>query len=243
MAFSTKNATICLLIVMFLLGVYHTSTVCPRGQKEYFENGGGGGDSANGDSAAAADIAAGCPNMLIRRGASMVLVDTRDPTSKPVSFGSMNDYMAYLENQQKQSNEKNCPVLFLQEESNAQGEQVFRIRPTIDGTLNGLPATTTYVPGVVLSQLGNPSPPSPSPPQASPLPEGEHYSAFDPHGQSIGEFTALDAIHIQGEQQYMSPNAMDPNWGGNKYTESLVESGAYAGNYVSKVTLPKLAVA
>jgi len=30
-----------------------------------------------------------------------------------------------------------------------------------------------------------------------------------------------------------SPNAMDDNWGGERYTENLIQAGVYEGNNVS----------
>ena len=76
------------------------------------------------------DDVPGCPNVLIRRGNLLLLIDTHSPpqTGKnPVIFKSLDEYKYYVKLQRDAGN-KSCPILFLQEESNAQGEDVYRVR-------------------------------------------------------------------------------------------------------------------
>lgn len=179
-----------------------------------------------------------CPDMLVRRGNVMMLYHSTNPNIPPKSFHSVQEYVSYLESMK----DKKCPVLFLQEEIDAQGQQVFRVRPTLDGTLNGLPQSTTLVPGSVVNMIY--PPPTPSsvinsnrfivPTAQDDGVHGSTYQEYDPHGQHVGQFTKLDAMHVAEEQQYVSANPMDPNWGGIAYTSSRVDSGAYADRYVYK---------
>ena len=70
----------------------------------------------------------------------------------------------------------------------------------------------------------------------------DQYAGFDAHGQHIGEFTELDAIHTSTEiNQRISDNPMDSNWGGVQYSREAVESGKYDDRIVGKPTMvPKV---
>jgi len=57
--------------------------------------------------------------------------------------------------------------------------------------------------------------------------------AFDQTSFYQGTTTPLDQMDQEQENMLYSPNPMDDNWGGQKYTQSLVDSGYYAGNEVS----------
>ena len=73
-----------------------------------------------------------CPTLLIKRGGKYMLFNKNMPEEvgeNPVFFESLDQYKDYIETQRKLYNQ-NCPVLFLQEESNAQGENVYKMRKT-----------------------------------------------------------------------------------------------------------------
>ena len=72
-----------------------------------------------------------CPDMLIQKGAVLALYNTKQPIvegQNPIQFSSLDDYIQYLEIQRKSG--INCPVLYLQQENNAQGQDVYRMRPS-----------------------------------------------------------------------------------------------------------------
>jgi len=72
-----------------------------------------------------------CPNVLIRRGNILLLINTHRPPedgTNPIIFNHLDDYIHYVKIQHE-TNNNYCPVLFLQEESNAQGQNVYRVRP------------------------------------------------------------------------------------------------------------------
>lgn len=78
-----------------------------------------------------ADDVPGCPNVLIKKGNLLLLIDTHSPpqTGKnPIIFKHLDEYIYYAK-MQRESGKNSCPILFLQEESNAQGEDVYRVRP------------------------------------------------------------------------------------------------------------------
>jgi hypothetical protein len=200
--------------------------------------------------------------MLVKRGDIMMLYHSEDKSIPPISFYSMEDYVQYLENQKKQprlttsaadeEEEEPCPILFLQQESNAQGEDVYRIRPTLDTTMNGLPQTVMNTPPhpEASTTQGSESPPPYIYPRwndtdasggssglAALGPDG--YGAYDPHGQYIGRYTEMDSIHDMGKTMSLSANPMDPNWGGIEYTKAQIAAGVYDGNAVFRPVFMK----
>jgi hypothetical protein len=58
------------------------------------------------------------------------------------------------------------------------------------------------------------------------------YPSYDDSSYYVGTTTPLDEMDIKTEQLPESPNALDPNWGGAEYTDSLVKAGYYKGNEV-----------
>jgi hypothetical protein len=61
------------------------------------------------------------------------------------------------------------------------------------------------------------------------------YPSFDSHDQGIGLETPLDKMFNENNNN-VSPNPMDHNWGGSQYTQSLIDKGVYADNEVTKAT-------
>jgi hypothetical protein len=58
------------------------------------------------------------------------------------------------------------------------------------------------------------------------------YPSYDPSPFYIGRTTPLDMMNYIQESQPVSPDAMDPNWGGKAYTQKLVNDGYYQANQV-----------
>jgi hypothetical protein len=183
-----------------------------------------------------------CPDMLIKRGETIVLYNSKHLQLPTITFKSMDEYSAYLEKQRERG--LRCPVLYLQEEVNTQGETVYRIRPTMDGTENGLPASTTFVPGSLLMAGDVPKatnslagativPFVDSSRDNKPYNSGGYYP-FDPMGLHVGQTTEVDKIHYVGEKNHISDNPMDANWGGPEFSKAIVQSGAYDENIVTR---------
>lgn len=78
-----------------------------------------------------------CPTLLIKRGNKVMLFNKNmpeTPGSNPIFFDSLEQYIQYVKKQRELYNQT-CPVLFLQEEISAQGENVYKMRK-LDGTEN-----------------------------------------------------------------------------------------------------------
>jgi hypothetical protein len=168
-----------------------------------------------------------CPDMLIKSGNSLLLYNSRlpqQPGVNPFPFYNLDEYINYLDGQRKKG--IHCPVLFLQEENNTQGQTVFRVRPDVFQQQGGL---------AIQNSIVNPQKPMTQPPikisDASrdnvPWNQNQH-AGFDPTGQFVGRYTTLDALHDSTYKgQSLSENPMDENWGGVLYTKQAVDSGKY----------------
>jgi len=176
-----------------------------------------------------------CPNLLVHSGSSILLYNTNLPNNEtnPIPFYNLDEYANYMEIQQKKG--IHCPVLFLQQESNAQGDDVYRLRPDIfnpqSGSLQYIPSSQEHPKVVPVIDAS----------RESRVYNKNNYSGFDPYGLHVGQYSVLDKIHDSTEAVPMSDNPMDSNWGGVVYTQQKVDSGIYADNEVIKpnYTQPK----
>ena len=91
------------LTMTFLIGMY--VTVFWEFNLESIEN---QNDSKNNEKEVSS-----CPNLLVQKGASLLLHDTSKPTgdNNPIPFFNLDEYIQYLEVQKREG--KECPVLYL----------------------------------------------------------------------------------------------------------------------------------
>jgi hypothetical protein len=204
-----------------------------------------------------------CPDLLVKNGNVLLLYNTKKPIGNgdnPIPFANLDEYIQYLEKQREKGIQ--CPILFLQGENNAQGEYVYRIRPSPFDLQGGLPPMTEPVyPNDTTSQAINDYysnvgllAPAPMPQQIQQKDvvqvmdasresnyNTNQYAGFDPQGLYVGRYTNIDKIHDStvggGGAPALSDNPMDPNWAGVEYTNQSVLSGKYADN---NVTIPRL---
>jgi hypothetical protein len=198
------NLTI-IIIIIFILGLYFTLTQSSKSVLEAFQ-----GNQ--------------CPNVLIQKGKKLYLKNenlAEIPGVNPLVFDNLEEYVEYLKWQRK--NKVNCPVLFLQESYDTQGNQVYQIRPdplNLEGGLNSqLPLGTNPADSSKLIDAGRNDPPY----------NKNSFPAYDPMNLYQGEFTPLDKMYHETKNK-KSGNAMDPKWGGISYTNELVNSGYYEPN-------------
>lgn len=168
-----------------------------------------------------------CPNLLIQKGAKFFLYNsniTQVPGVNPIEFNNLEEYTEFLEWQRGAG--IRCPVLYVQNTYDAQGNPVYKVRPSVSELQGGLPPTT----------------PVPLPLRFTPLVDATRadapynqngYPAFDQSSYYVGSLTPLDMIKHSEHNMLYSDNPMDPNWGGKEYTQALVDSGYYKDNEVS----------
>lgn len=179
------------------------------------------------------EYGANCPDLLIRQGNDLLLYNSRIPVVKdmnPLRFSNLDEYIDFTRSERQKGN--SCPVLFLQHETDIQGKDVYRVRPTPFDLQPGLPTQSA------VQMARNPAPLIDSSTDNPPYNAGQH-AGFDPLGLSIGVYTKLDQLHLSTENQdgALSDNPMDPNWGGVLYTQSKIQSGKYDENMVYKPNL------
>ena len=115
-----------------------------------------------------------------------------------------------------------CPILFLQFSYDAQGNAVYKMRPSPVDLQGGLSPNVPYSPApAALVQMMDAS-------RDNPPFNNEMYSGFDPLNFNMGDYTTQDA-EFRAKELTMkySDNPMDSNWGGKQFSESVVASGAY----------------
>lgn len=222
-----------LFIVVFLIGLYFYAKGADPKYSEGLTNNTSSGPR--------------CPNLLIQKGSRFYLYNSKlaqVPGVNPIEFDNLEDYTEFLDWQRSQN--IRCPVLYLQETYDAQGNRIYKTRPSVSEPQAGLPPSTAAPIGIAsqiqpineppLEQVGDEAYPNPTllvdatrndPPY--------NYNSYPAHDQTdyyIGTTTPLDEMNTVQEKASVSPNPMDPNWGGPEYTQKLVDSGYYADNEV-----------
>jgi hypothetical protein len=282
------STTILLTIILFLAGLYFYikhNYIIQESTYEGMEN--------NNNNTNIKTNGKGCPDILVQEGSKFYLYNSKVvkvPGVNPVVFNNLEDYVEFIEWQRSQN--INCPVLFLQQTLDAQGNSVYKIRPSPTNLQGGLPPNTTIsnnatnpmittpfnstnssavnfnngamgtgntnvtpnnYSGVPLTSVssvptvgdipaisidGIPLPKLPNPTLLIDATQSDRpyninsYPSYDPSPFYIGATTPLDMMNYKQESQKVSPDAMDPNWGGQSYTQKLVNDGYYQDNQV-----------
>jgi hypothetical protein len=165
-----------------------------------------------------------CPNILIQHGSEIFLYNSKVekvPGVNPIRFKSLDDYSEFMD--WLQGRGIRCPILFLQFSYDAQGQAVYKMRPSPTDLQGGLSPNVPYSPApAALVQMMDAS-------RDNPPFNNQMYDGFDPLNFNMGDYTPQDAAFREKElTMKYSDNPMDANWGGIRYSESAVASGAYA---------------
>jgi hypothetical protein len=193
-----------------------------------------------------------CPNLLIQKGSRFYLYNSKlaeVPGVNPIEFDNLEDYTEFLDWQRSQN--IRCPVLYLQETYDAQGNKVYKSRPSVSEPQAGLPPSAASPIGIAsqvppfmetsLEPVGDQAYPNPTllvdATRNDPPYNQQSYPAHDQTSYYIGTTTPLDKMDIDQENAPISPNPMDPNWGGAAYTQGLVDKGYYKDDEV-KIYIP-----
>ena len=223
-----------LFILVFLIGLYFYAKCSDPNYLEGLKNNENNNNSVR------------CPNLLIQKGSRFYLYNSKVakvPGVNPIEFENLEDYTEFLDWQRSQN--IRCPVLYLQETYDAQGNPVYKIRPSVSEPQAGLPPSIASSTGDIISEstLGNPNAlayPNPTllvdSTRNDPPYNKNSYPAYDESSYYIGTTTPLDTMDMAQEKSNVSPNPMDTNWGGSEYTENLVDKGYYKDNEVQIYT-------
>jgi hypothetical protein len=211
----TKKIVLVIIIVVFFMGLYFYLT-----QNNVLEGFGGEGFSQK-----------QCPDILIQSGAKFYLYNSKlakVPGVNPVEFDNLEDYTEFLDWQKSQG--IRCPVLYLQQTNDAQGQNVYKVRPSVFDLQGGLPPSILLPPNpTLLVDATRDDKPY----------NTQSFPAFDSTSYYVGTTTPLDTmnntvktVNANGNVTAYSPDPMDPNWGGNEFTQNLIDQGYYKGNEV-----------
>ena len=151
------------------------------------------------------NIKKSCPDILLQKDKEIYLFNSNKakiPGVNPIKFNNLNEYIEFLNWERSQN--INCPVLYLEQTFNAQGDIVYKQK--------NLNQDSNF--SLLLNATRN------NPPYNKNL-----YPGFDPDNQYIGEVTPLDKMYHSSKA--ISANPMDTNWGGAKYTLSKIKDGDY----------------
>ena len=168
-----------------------------------------------------------CPNLLIQKGTKYYLYNSniaQVPGVNPIEFNNLEEYTEFLEWQRGAG--IRCPVLYVQNSYDAQGERVYKVRPSVTELEGGLPPTTSVPLPLKFTPLVDATR------NDAPYNQGS-YPAFDQSSYYVGSITPLDQIKNSNYNMLYSDNPMDPNWGGPEYTQALTDAGYYKANEVS----------
>jgi hypothetical protein len=203
------------ILAMFIIGLLFTMTYTSKNVHEAFEGRSNGSNGNNGNKKR-------CPNILIQKGSKLYLHNSRlanVPGVNPLKFNNLEEYVEFTDWQRGQG--IRCPILYLQHSFDAQGKPVYKIRPSPLNLQGGLPPVASS--GISASNANaNFIDDADKPPM-----NAGSYPAFDPMEPNAGSANG-QTRKLKG----LSANPMDPNWGGDAYTQAQIDAGKYAGDEV-----------
>ena len=167
-------------------------------------------------------FSSGCPNLLIKKDCAYYLQNTANPAASPIKFNALDDYVKFVEWQRSQG--ISCPVLYLQQTADAQGSTSYRMLPDPRNPNGGLSAEQfPTMEGELRRNLTDAS-------RLSNIFNRGLYPGYDPTNQDVGVETPLDKIFTSSGP--VSDNPIDTNWGGDDYSQAVINTGKYADNAV-----------
>lgn len=197
--------TYSVVIILFILFMYYYIVNRKTSMIEQFQN-----------------INSNCPNVLIEKDGKFYLLNSKKqeiPGVNPIVFENLEDYIEFLEWQRHMG--ILCPVLYLQKTNNTQGENELKIRPNVLEKQGGLPSVNLT--NNLLVDASHDDKPY----------NKNSYPGFDPSSYYIGKTTPLDEMNINDKSLLISSDSMNDNWGGNLFTQKLIDKGYYKGNEVN----------
>ena len=206
------KVTMTFVILVFLSGLYfYVKYNCPK--NEGFEN----------------LTKPKCPDLIVQKGSRYYLYNTNlaeIPGVNPIVFDNLDDYTQFIKWQRSVGIK--CPVLYLQYTYDAQGEKVYKIRPSVTEPQYGLPSTLPLKKGdqvqkvsLLVDATRNDNPYNTN-----------SYPSYDQENQDIGKYTPLDEMNNYEENDLASDNAINTNWD-PVLAQKHIDEGYYKGSEVN----------
>jgi hypothetical protein len=174
-----------------------------------------------------------CPNMLMEKDGGYYLYNSKlaiVPGVNPIRFNSLEEYSEFIEWQNSQN--INCPVLYLQYTTDAQNNELIQVKPSIFENQGGLPSITRDILNKESKEFIESNKILDASRDNNKKYNTNMMAGIDIQNQDIGSETALDKMFYQKGE--VSVNPMDPKWGGKKYTQTAIDNGDFEGSYVHK---------
>lgn len=172
-----------------------------------------------------------CPNLLIQLGSKFYLYNSnleKVPGVNPIEFNNLEDYTDFLRWQNSVGIK--CPVLYVQNTYDAQGNRVYKVRPSVLDLKGGLPPSTTSTSSTTAQTNTNLINSNVSPQKVISISQGGG-EIIDFSKQNIPYPNSLAPIQIP-EFKTLDDDPMNINWGGEQHTEKSIAQGKYAGSEV-----------
>lgn len=172
-----------------------------------------------------------CPNILLQKGIRYYLYNSKlatVPGVNPIEFQNLEDYTEFMTWQRSQG--IRCPVLFLQYTYDAQGDPIYKGRPSPTDLQGGLPpapsttSSTSYL-------LGQPQTTTTTKTKKTKTTKAQD-TIIPTSDDIMNQEKEYDDNLLHSDNGSSSANAMDDNWGGVNYTQNLVDEGVYQGDEV-----------
>ena len=161
-----------------------------------------------------------CPNVLMQHGSKFQLYNSnlaKIPGVNPIEFDNLNEYVEFVEWQRSQG--IRCPVLYLQQAYDTQGNAVYKARPDPQNLQGGLQDFQTGIQSISDDQSKLLDASRDDAPYNI-----NSFPAYDQDNQYIGIDTPLDKMFHESNDSKPSANAMEPSWGGVEYSRSLFDT-------------------
>jgi len=161
-----------------------------------------------------------CPNMLVKKGNKIHLINTKKamiPGVNPIVFNNLEEYSEYIKWAQRVG--VNCPMLYYEQSYDTQNNRGYKLSGDPLNQDLGFAADPYYRKAQerLLLDSNRDDPPY----------NQSNYAGFDPNDERIGVKTPLDNITMTTSDG--SPNPMDANWKGHKFTQEAIDNGEFTG--------------
>ena len=161
-----------------------------------------------------------CPDLLIKKGKELHLVNTKKamiPGVNPIRFNNLEEYAEYVKWSQKVGIK--CPILYFEQTYDTQNNRGFRM---LNDPLNpqpGLSSDPYYRKADYqkLTDSGRDDPPY----------NENNFSGFDSTDQYVGVKTPLDNVQLETNEGSLNP--IDTDWCGHKCTQKALDAGRFEG--------------
>ena len=150
-------------------------------------------------------VLSSCPDTLIKKDGDYYLYNSAIPEypgKNQIKFQHLDEYAHFIRWHNNKG--RKCPVLFLQQEYDTQGDRNFKVYVNKKGKTQKL----------LDANRDN-----------TDIYNNNSYPGFDPLNLYIGTNTPLDKMFH--EKTKISDNPMDKNWGGVQYTQSKIDNGFF----------------